>query len=541
MGKEERSGGVKGGELDLKISHATAALILLLSPQMALEHEEQAGSHLLLPFSEVSRSPSRYGYILDSWEVREGARKESWRQLSQETQSQVRENPPRPSRVKLPRQSLFQIWDKKQRERAKASLQPARTLSSHPRSMHHALDLAKQVLTEDQCDSSDFLLKLGLELEESFPQSSARVLAEQVYSKSLACAQDEYALVSGYRLAMMLIWREDYERALKIFEVIERFSDGGDLALRIKFWQAYCARLTHQVSTQMRFDGWILTRFPLSLYAHTVSLPTIKKDYLDFDSNENPSVALRPQNNLLLSSLTRRVETLLLSGDQDQAASLLIEYTPWVQQESSEFRLYWSILLDRSGRKLKAYQNILNLIRGDSRRFSRALLEFLYPIEHLETIQNTHSELDPLLLLSLIRQESVFDSKAISPARAYGLMQLQVPTARLFHSRVSRHDLFRSDLNIAIGAKYLNQLIHSYNGSIELALAAYNAGPTRLKKWRIRYPVENPLLFLDLLPVKETREYVSSILRNYYFYQTLYPHEYERIEHKAKFSSVQFE
>jgi soluble lytic murein transglycosylase-like protein len=71
--------------------------------------------------------------------------------------------------------------------------------------------------------------------------------------------------------------------------------------------------------------------------------------------------------------------------------------------------------------------------------------------------------------------------------------------------------------------RFFSRLVERYDGNVEFALAAYNAGPERVDVWRMRYPVENRLLFLDLIPFKETREYVASIARNYYWYQRLYP------------------
>lgn len=517
-------------------------LIVLSLPQQVLQYEDRASFQLLLPFNEVSRSRSLYGYPLDSMEVRKAVKDEPWKiLLTQEEGDDPRSSSSsRPTRIKLPRESIVHLLMSKNNEKLGSLLKFDRSISSQSVSLRGVEGLAERVLDVDRCYSSDVLLKLGLELEEKFPSSSARMLAEQIYAKSLACSQDEFALVSGYRLALMLIWRNNFEEALRLFDSIQRFSDGGALALRIRFWQAYCARMINDVPKQMGFEAWILKKFPLSLYAHTVSLPTVKGDYLDFDRNDSLEVAFRPSNHLPLASLTRKIELLLLSGDQDSAAHLLVDYTPFIQNERDEFRLYWSILLDRSGKRLQAYQSLLDVIRGDTRRFTKPVLEFLYPRDYLELIQDTSPEIDPFLILSLIRQESVFNQQAMSSAKAYGLMQLQVPTARVFQRKLSHHDLYDPRLNIRIGVRYLKQLIQDHEGSIEMALAAYNAGPARLKKWRHRYPINHPLLFLDLIPVKETREYVSSILRNYYFYRSLYPQDYERIQNRASFSSVQF-
>jgi soluble lytic murein transglycosylase len=73
-----------------------------------------------------------------------------------------------------------------------------------------------------------------------------------------------------------------------------------------------------------------------------------------------------------------------------------------------------------------------------------------------------------------------------------------------------------------LGVKFFSSLLDRFSGDAELALAAYNAGPERVDSWLKRYPVANRALFVDLIPFRETRDYVSLIARNYYWYQALY-------------------
>ncbi len=76
-------------------------------------------------------------------------------------------------------------------------------------------------------------------------------------------------------------------------------------------------------------------------------------------------------------------------------------------------------------------------------------------------------------------------------------------------------------MNVEIGAKYIIELLKKTNGQIHLALAAYNAGPNRLNTWSSRYTVDDPILFVDMIPFRETRDYVASVLRNYYWYRRI--------------------
>lgn len=107
--------------------------------------------------------------------------------------------------------------------------------------------------------------------------------------------------------------------------------------------------------------------------------------------------------------------------------------------------------------------------------------------------------LDPQLLMEVIRAESGFDPYAVSPKGARGLMQLMPGTA----SRLGVQDSFDPEQNIDGGTRYLRYLLDYFNGSVPLALAAYNAGENAVNRWR------------NIPPYKETQHYVKKIMRNY--------------------------
>lgn len=107
--------------------------------------------------------------------------------------------------------------------------------------------------------------------------------------------------------------------------------------------------------------------------------------------------------------------------------------------------------------------------------------------------------LDPALLSAVIKAESDFNPDAVSRAGAIGLMQLMPKTAL----NMNIQDPFDPDENIAGGAKYLRYLLDRFNGNLPLALAAYNAGATRVERYD------------TLPPIRETRRYVKKVLRYY--------------------------
>jgi soluble lytic murein transglycosylase len=132
---------------------------------------------------------------------------------------------------------------------------------------------------------------------------------------------------------------------------------------------------------------------------------------------------------------------------------------------------------------------------------------------------------DPMLTAGLIRQESAFTPDAHSNANAYGLMQLEPKTARILAQRnrvrYSSSLLVDPDFNIRIGTIYYAGLRKSY-GTDESALAAYNAGETRVSQWTAGQSYREPAEFVDSIPFTETREYVELVSRNAEIYRKLY-------------------
>jgi soluble lytic murein transglycosylase len=147
-------------------------------------------------------------------------------------------------------------------------------------------------------------------------------------------------------------------------------------------------------------------------------------------------------------------------------------------------------------------------------------MNMFFPRAYTDQILSSTGLVDPVIVLSLIRQESAFDPLARSGADARGLMQLLPSTASKWLQN-SRQELFDPSQNVRVGVKYMETLFKRYDGNVEHVLAAYNAGLRNLDRWRQRFPNASTLMFMDLIPFKETRTYVAIILRNAYWYGRL--------------------
>jgi soluble lytic murein transglycosylase len=150
------------------------------------------------------------------------------------------------------------------------------------------------------------------------------------------------------------------------------------------------------------------------------------------------------------------------------------------------------------------------------------LSEIYLPVRFESLIKkySQQNDLDPYLILSLIREESFFKADAVSTARAYGLMQILLGTAReVANKKIQRRDLFEPETNIRLGTKYLKRLINKYRGKTHLALAAYNAGDFRVDRWIEQFGHAPDDEFIEMIPITATRTYVKNIYRNYFYYK----------------------
>jgi soluble lytic murein transglycosylase len=135
------------------------------------------------------------------------------------------------------------------------------------------------------------------------------------------------------------------------------------------------------------------------------------------------------------------------------------------------------------------------------------------------------NQVDPMLVAGLIRQESAFESKAMSHAGAVGLMQMEPTTAlkvaRQLRVRYARARLTDPGYNLQLGSRYLANLIESF-GTREAALAAYNAGEDHVIQWTTGQNYLETAEFVESIPFTETREYVQIVIRNSDVYRMVY-------------------
>lgn len=155
--------------------------------------------------------------------------------------------------------------------------------------------------------------------------------------------------------------------------------------------------------------------------------------------------------------------------------------------------------------------------------------QLLYPFEHQEVISHYAgvNHLDPLLVATIIKTESNFNTQAVSPKGARGLMQIMPKTGDWIYQQISggslnQEKLFDVETNIALGTWYLKDLSDEFKGDLVLIIASYNAGRGNVKNWLNTQHWTGEHKTIDQIPFMETRQYIRKVLWNYKVYNYLY-------------------
>ncbi|MBP7843752.1 MAG: lytic transglycosylase domain-containing protein [Proteobacteria bacterium] len=363
-------------------------------------------------------------------------------------------------------------------------------------------------------------------LETSLPSTKIQAAIESLYEHSSECLRPtDYAYESTHlrQGLLRLTWgnesgaKEAFLLAVQAKKTFER--------RRALYWAGLTSGSTRERELYWRelTEEYPLTFHALEVWRNRGEDPFIlfsKKPYL------KPSRFLTYQKNAKAKAAQEGIywlEALHLLGQRTAAPAFASLITKAYPQEFKAANIIYMAQLKEAHSSTGTTLVFLNKQISDNPEvLNKQTLEMLFPRPYFGEFQKATqtASTDPYLLLSVARQESSFNPLARSPANARGIMQILPSTARVLSG--NRYtNLYSPEKNIKLGAQYMAQLTERF-GSVEKALAAYNAGPNRVVEWEKRYPVSNMLLFMDLIPFRETRNYVTKILCNNYWYEKLY-------------------
>jgi soluble lytic murein transglycosylase len=306
----------------------------------------------------------------------------------------------------------------------------------------------------------------------------------------------------------------DYKKASGIFDNLYASYPSG----KYLYWKARAVERTGKDAFRI-----FKSIYPYDFYGFLAGLKTGAVRSSSSTKGETPSIKKRRYLN--------RIDTLIDVGLVNEAAEELALMASRTRNQNKIIDIAFRLT------EVEKYSDAINIVKRLP--YARQPKEILYPLafwKNVDSITSVYS-IDPFLVLSLIREESRFDQEALSSAGAMGLMQLMPDTARRLSRRIKimledTESIYDIDTNIRIGAYYLSNLISEFK-SVSAALAAYNAGESRVRKWLKNGNYESKDEFIEDIPYRETRRYVKRIIETYSIYKSAgHPH------FKAKFKKL---
>ncbi len=398
--------------------------------------------------------------------------------------------------------------------------------------------LATQPAERDRSERARLLSLLG-NLYEDHEKSEE---AQAVYRRLVETfPQDPLVQEAAWRLGWMAYRAGRWDQAVAEFERFLLVYPQSPMAIQVLYWNAKSLEKLGEVAQAASAYRQTCQITHHSYYCHRAeerlgSLPSIMAEEHADDSDpelsepEPPTASegLEGDSDVIASPV---IEELYRMGLEAEAGDELNRLIPKASQDKERFLTLNRMLTDH-GRYAQALRNLklyapefLEKIGDD---FPPDFWWIAYPQgvrDEVEPIAK-ESQVNPDLVTAVIREESNYDPEAVSPVGALGLMQLMPTTAQWVAKHInlesfSRDQLHSPSINIRLGAHYLAFLLDRFAGEPISAVAAYNAGPDAVTRWKAIVPTEDRDEFLEAIPFQETRSFVKRVMRSYYEYQQL--------------------
>jgi len=380
-------------------------------------------------------------------------------------------------------------------------------------------------------DSTRALLLAG---KSAFASGEYATAEEHLEKLTKVAAGSREANDALFRLGLMQYRRGKFSEAVAFFERVLALNPEGEFEYRALYWEwRSLQKLKNERANE--YLNRLVSKYPVTYYGLRAQAEK-NNGLIEFAKSKEPiEVELRLLGPEKLA--WERFLILLQAGWFEEAQNELqnLPEPQTTQDQILRSRLWaYAFRYDKAiTLSNRAWSIEPELVQVDT-------LKWVYPRE-FDTFVKPNADklkLDPAWIFSVMRQESSYQYDARSSSNALGLMQLLPATAQQMADefRIQKFkvpdSLFQPEINIRLGTTYFSRLTTMFSGNIPMALAAYNAGPARLKRWLSSRKDLDGLqakassspdveIWMDELPWEETSFYVKAILRNWMIYRVL--------------------
>jgi soluble lytic murein transglycosylase len=374
--------------------------------------------------------------------------------------------------------------------------------------------VADQYATAREAAAPALLLLADLQVDDSDLTGASKSLHDLI----ARFPSSSQAPLARFR-AGLLQWASSPASSAATFDSLATAHPGDEEAIAARYWAARAfARIGKKSDADERWRA-IIKDAPLSYYA------MLSARRLGIPGWSAPTGADTAAHSAAVDSAAQRIVVLQRLGMDVEARFEIDALAARAERAPADAPAIAQALgaVSEPARALR-----VALAAMDKGNPSRALLRIAYPIVHDDALveESRRNDLDPALVAGLIRQESSWNPHAVSPAAARGLMQL-LPSVGASIAASHKYPLWNSallfdpDVSLELGTAHLSSSLKR-NTPPERALAAYNAGASRVTRWIGRPGSEDAELFTEWIPFTETRDYVRVVLRNAAVYRALY-------------------
>jgi len=382
-----------------------------------------------------------------------------------------------------------------------------------PLSQEQLSKIAKMATEEKRCPNN-IAIAVAATLEDYLPDSTLYPKLASLYEKGGLCTKQSPADRENFltRSGLFYFLTKDFSKAVK---VLSKVKPTDAYSGRTAYWlyrskkamsdSAGVAQALNRLATQHRFSFHNLmasqqeNREPIPEFSKSLTFPERSKKFKQFNND------------------IQSIEILLKLGFEE-SAHLIVD---WLLTQPKLLEAGLRVYLANLGDPHAKVVQMPGVLMFNPELISKESISINFPQAFFPLFEKHRGRVSPYLLLSIARRESSFNPKAVSPANAQGLLQMNPETVKVLYPS-DHFNLLDPETNISIASKYFSKVLDEMGGDLPLTLAGYNAGEEQARSWGKRYPREDKILWIDLVPYRETRDYIANVLSTYYWYRKIY-------------------